>query len=120
MNVPKPAGTAVDIVFAVPAAVVAAADGDLVGIHVQAVVAVIDGQRDRGKAHGAAALGAAEDNVLHLAGAAQLLGAGLAQNPADRVRNIRFAGAVRPDHAGDTLADGDLGLIGEGFETLDF
>ena len=111
---------AVDRVLALTAAVVAAADGNLVGIHVQAVVAVIDGQRDRGKAHGATALGAAEDNVLHLAGAAQLLGAGLAQNPADRVRNIRFAGAVRPDHAGDTLADGDLGLIGEGFETLDF
>ena len=111
---------AVDGILALAAAVVTAANGDFVSVHIQTVVAVVDGQRDRGKAHGTAALGAAEDDVLHFAGAAQLLGAGLAQHPADGVGNIRFAGAVRPDHAGDTLADGDFRFIGEGFETLDF
>src|SRR5699024_8065739 len=62
---------AVDAVLALAAAVVPAADGDLVGVHVQAVVGVVDGQADRRIAHGAAGLGAAEDDVLHLARAAQ-------------------------------------------------
>ena len=59
-------------------------------------------------------------DVLHLAAAAQLLGAGLAQNPADGVGDVRLARAVRPDNAGNALADLDLCLIGEGFEALDF
>ena len=76
---------AVDGVFTLAAAVVPAADRDLIGVHVKAVVAVVDRQCDRGKPHSAAGLGAAEDDILHLAGAAQLLGAGLAQHPADGV-----------------------------------
>ena len=111
---------AVDGVFTLAAAVVPAADRDLIGVHVKAVVAVVDRQCDRGKPHSAAGLGAAEDDILHLAGAAQLLGAGLAQHPADGVGYIRFAGAVRPDNTGDALPDGDLCLIGEGFKALDF
>ena len=44
-----------------------------------------------------ALLGAVEDDVLHL-GAAQGLGALLAQHPADGVGNVALAAAVRPDN----------------------
>ena len=110
---------AVDGILALAAAVVAAADGDFVGVDVEAVVGVVDGQRHRGVAHGPAGLGAAEDDVLHLAGTAQLAGARLAQDPADGVGNIGFARAVGPHDAGDAGADGEPGAVGEGFEALD-
>ena len=110
---------AVDGVLALAAAVVPAADGDLVGVHRQAVVGVVDGQADGGVAHGPAGLGAAEDHVLHLAGAPQLFGAGLAHDPADGVGDVAFARAIGPHHAGDAGADGDFGAVGEGFEPLD-
>ena len=110
---------AVDRVFALAAAVVAAADRDFVGVHRKAVVRVVDGQADGGVAHRAAGLGAAKDDVLHLARAAQLLGAGFAHDPADGVGYIAFARTVGPDNAGDAGADRDLGAVGEGFETLD-
>ena len=110
---------AVDAVFTFAAAVVPAADDHLVGIHIQTVVGVIDGQADRSIAHGAAGLGSAEDDVLHFARAAQLLGAGLAHDPADGVGDIALARAVGPDNAGNTLADGQAGLVRKAFEALD-
>ena len=48
------------------------------------MIGVINGQRYRRIAHCAAGLGAAKNNVLHLARTAQLFGAGFAQNPPDR------------------------------------
>ena len=111
---------AVDGILADAAAVVPAADGNFLGVHFQPVVAVVDGQRDGCVAHGPAGLGAAEDDVLHLAGTAELLGAGLAQHPADGVRDVGLAGAVGPHDAGDPGADGDAGAVREGLEPLDF
>ncbi len=63
--------------------------------------------------------GAAEDDILHLAGAAQLAGAGLAQHPAHRVRKVGFARAIGAYHAGNALVKPDLYLIGEAFKALD-
>ncbi len=106
-------------IFAVAAAVVPAADGHLVGVHVQPVVGVVDGQRDGGIAHGRTGLGAAEDDVLHL-GSPEALGALLAHDPADGVGDVGLAGAVGPHDGGDILFKGEPGLVREGFETLKF
>ena len=47
-----------------------------------------------------AAVGAVENHVRHFA-AAQRLGRLLAEHPANRVRNVGFAAAIRPDNRGD-------------------
>ena len=109
----------VDAVLALAGAVILAADDDLVGIQIQRVGTVVQRQAHLCKAHGPAAAGAAEDHVLHLARRAQLAGAGLAQHPAHRVREVRFARAVGPDNGGDALVEADLDLIGKALETLD-
>ena len=54
---------------------------------------------DAGKAHGAALLRAAEDDVLHLAAAAQLLGACLASTQRDGVGYIAFPLPLGPTTA---------------------
>ena len=109
---------AVDGILALAAAVIFAADDHLVGVHVDAAVGVVHRQVHAGKAHGPAALGAAEDHVLHLARAAQLAAAGLAQHPADGVGDVAFAGTVRPHHRGDAPVNGDLDAVREAFEAL--
>ena len=54
-----------------------------------------------------------KNDVLHLA-AAQALGALLAQNPAHRVQNVRFAAAIRTHHDRDPLArELDVGAVGK-------
>ena len=59
-----------------------------------------DGQGNFRHAERFAGIRAVENHVRHFA-AAQRLGRLLAQNPANRVRNIRFAAAIGPDNAGD-------------------
>lgn len=82
------------------------------------MIGVINGQRYRRITHCAAGLGAAKNNVLHLARTAQLFGAGFAQNPPDGIRNVAFAGAVRPHNTGNAFANGDPRFIREGLEAL--
>ena len=68
-------------------------------------------------------LGALEtvlEDAAALAGSAKLAGAGLAQHPPHRVRQIGLARAVGADDAGDTLAEAYPDLIGETLETLNF
>ena len=62
-----------------------------------------------------AGVGAGEDDVRHLA-AAQRLGRLLAEHPADGVEDVRFAAAVRADHAGDALVEIQDRLRGERLE----
>ncbi len=80
VDVPQPGGLLVDVVFAVPGAVVAPGDHHLVGVVQKGPVGVVQGQGGLGKAHGGALLGAAEDHVLHLR-APEGLGALLSHDP---------------------------------------
>ena len=119
IDILQPADLAVDAVLALAGAVIPAADDSFVGVQIQRVGAVVQRQAHLSKAHGPPAAGAAEDDVLHLARRAQLAGAGLTQHPPHRVRQIRLAGAVWPNDAGDALAKGDLDFIGKALEALD-
>ena len=87
IDVAQAAGLAVDGIFALAAAVIAAGDHDLGVFGVEDAGAVIENERHLREAHGAALFRAAEDDVLHLA-AAQRLRALLAHDPQDGVRNV--------------------------------
>ena len=84
---------AVDIVFALAAAVVAAGDADLVRVQRKHPGGVVEDQRDLGKAHGASLLRAAEDDVLHLS-AAERARPLLAHDPQKGVGDVALAAAV--------------------------
>ncbi len=117
-HVLQPDGLAVDVVLALAAAVVAPGHGHLGLLHGgEDVGAVVDDQRHLGKARLGPLGGAAEDDVLHL-GAPEALGALLAHDPADGVRDVGLAGAVGSHDGGDVLAEVQRGLIGERFESL--
>ena len=110
---------AVYIIFALPAAVVAAGEHDLVIVEIEDASGVVQDQRDLRVAQGAALFGAAEDDILHLA-AAQGLGALLAHDPEDGIGDVRFARAVGPDDGGDVLFKAQARLVREGLEALNF
>jgi hypothetical protein len=59
--------------------------------------------------------GAVEDDILH-GFAAQVARLRFAQHPAHRVDDIRFAAAVRADHAEQLARHGQMRGIGEGLE----
>ena len=120
INILQAADLAVDAVLALAGAVVFAADHGLVGVQIKGVGAVVQRQAHLCKAHGSPAAGAAEDDVFHLPGSTQLAGAGLAQHPPHRVRQVRLAGTVGPDHAGHALVKGDLDFVREALEPLNF
>ena len=112
-------GLAVDIVFALAAAVVPAGNSNLALLHGgENMLRVVDHQRHLGKAHLGPLRRTAENNILHL-GAAKALGALLAHDPADGVRNVGLTGAVGSHDGGDILTEIQNGLIREGFEALD-
>ena len=119
VDVLEPGGLAVDVVFAVAAAVIPAGDHHLVGIIGKRPVGVVQGQGSLREAHGAPLLGAAEDHVLHL-GAPEGFGALLAHDPENGIGNIRFAGAVGADDGGDVVAEPNQRLIREGLKALQF
>ena len=118
-DIAQTAGIAVDHVFAVAVAVYAPHDGHLGKVDGQGAVLIVDGEHDLAPGQLLALFGAAENNVLHLA-AAQGFGALLAQYPANGVRYIGFAAAVRADDAGDALIKGHLHAVREGLEAVDF
>ena len=119
VDVFEAADLTVDGVFALAGAVVFAADDGLIGVDVQRVGAVVQCQTNHGKAHGPPAAGTAKDDVLHLAGSAKLAGAGLAQHPPHRVRQVRLARAVGADDAGDALVEPYPDLVRKALEALD-
>ena len=108
---------AVDVVLALPRAVVPPGDHDLALLHLEEVGGVVQHQGDLREAQLLALDGAAEDHVLHLA-APQGLGGLLPHHPADGVRNIRFSAAVGAHDGGDVLAEGEHRLLGKGLEPL--
>ena len=119
LHVLQPDRGAVQEIFAFPRPVIPAGDLDVVGVEVQLASGIVHRQRDLREAHRPAAGGAVEDDVLHL-GAAQAFAGLLAQHPTHRVADIGLAGAVRPDHSGNPLSEGEHRFIGERFEALYF
>ena len=112
-------GLAVDVIFALPAAVIAAGDGDLRFLHGgENMLRVVNDQRHLGKSHLGPLGGAAENDILHF-GTPKALAALLAHDPADGVGNVGFAGAIGAHDGGDILAKVQDRLIREGFEALD-
>ena len=109
---------AVDVVLALPGAVVPAGHHDLALLQVKEVGGVVQHQGDL-RVAGLLALGrAAEDHVLHLAppeGAGGLL----PHHPADGVGDVGLARAVGAHDGGDVLAEGEHRLVREGFKPLD-
>ena len=59
-----------------------------------------------------------EDHVVH-APAAQRLGAGFAHGPADRLEQVGFAAAVRPDDPGQARLDAKFGWLDEALEAAE-
>ena len=109
---------AVDVVLALPRAVVPAGDHHLVLRHLEAAVRVVQYQADLGKAQLPAPFRAAENHVLHLS-APEGPGGLLPHHPADGVREIGLARAIGAHDGRDILSEGEHGLIREGFEALD-
>ena len=70
-------------------------------------------------ADGLARRAAIEDDIFHRA-AAELLGALLAQHPADRIGDVGLATAVRTDHAGHAAAEFHQRTVDKRLESLDF
>ena len=118
VDIAQAAGLAVDIIFALSAAVIAAGDHDLGVLGVEDAGAVVKDERHLRKAHGAALFRAAEDDILHLA-AAQRFRALLAHDPQDGVRYVRLAAPVRADNRRDLLVKIQARLVREGLEALD-
>ena len=99
LDVHQAARARVDEVFAFARAIHAAGDSHLVKVDRQHMVRIIEHQRDLGHTHRLARRRAREDDVLHGL-AAQLLGALLAQDPQNRVGDVRFSRAVGTDDDG--------------------
>ena len=118
VDVAQAAGFAVDGIFTLTAAVIAAGDHDLGVFGVEDAGAVIENERHLREAHGAALFRAAEDDVLHLA-AAQRLRALLTHDPQDGVRYVRLAAPVRADDRRDLLVKIQARLVRKGLEALD-
>ncbi len=108
----------VDVVFALPGAVIPPCDHDLVLLPGQAVVAVVQHQGHLGIARLPPLGRAAEDHVLHPA-PPQGTGGLLPHDPAHRVRQVGLAGAVRPHDGGDALVKGQHRLFREGLKALE-
>ena len=119
VNIPQSGGLAVDIVFAVTAAVIPAGDHDLICVIAQGPVRIIQGQSCFRKANGRTLLRAIKDHVLHFC-ATEGLCALLTHNPEDGIGNIRFAGTVGTDDGGDIVTEPDQSLIREGLKALHF
>ena len=92
-------------------------------------LAVVDGRRrraigivDRHHHFGVVArrtvAGTGEDHRVHVGGAQRFV-RGLAHRPAQRLDQIRFAAAVRSDHAGQAGLDHEVGGFNERLETVE-
>ena len=88
-------------------------------IYRQKVVFVVEGDRDLGRIHGPTRRRPVEDYIRHLL-AAETFYALLAQNPLDRVDNVRLPRPVGTDHDRDPGGELEQRLVGETLETDNF
>ena len=117
-DVEQAGGGTVDEVLALARAVHAAGDHDLLEVDGQHVIGVVERQINLGHAHRLARRGARKDHVLHR-GAAQLLGALLAQDPADGVADIGLARAVGAHDNRESRLEHHMRPVCERFESLE-
>ena len=108
----------VDEKLTFPRTVIAAGHGHLIIIQRKAVVSIVHGEGHLTIAQGTAALGAAENHILHPA-APQVTGGLFAQHPADGVHQVGLARAIGSHNSGDPAAEIQPRLIGKGFKALD-
>ena len=114
------AGLLVDEIFALAAAEETAGERDLVVFEVgEHLRVIVEGVRDLAERLALPLLGAAENNVLHVRAAHGFCRL-LAEYPADRVRHVALAAAVRPHDAGDAVIEFYFGLVRKGLETVEF
>jgi hypothetical protein len=85
----------------------------------QVAITVVEKQRDLRHVDGPPCGGALKDDVFHLA-ASQQPSRLLAQDPAHRIGNVRFAAPVRSDDGGDTFLKSQGDGVGERFESGEF
>ena len=119
VNVPQPAGRAVEQVVALTRPRQAPGDHDLAEGNGEAAVGVVEMERDLGHVHGPAGRRTLEDDLFHL-GAAQQAGPLFAEYPTHGVGDVGLAAPVRPDDGRDALIEGQRGLVGKRLEALHF
>ena len=126
VNIAQSDRAAVDEIFTLSLTEVASCDGYLVvgAIQLSKIPGVVKGHGYLCIAHGTAAVGTAEDNVLHL-GATQGLGRDFAQYPTHRVRDVGLTASVGADDnrnacllTDHAVIKDQLGSVREGFEAL--
>ena len=119
-NVLHAAGLFVDEILALPAAEQSPRKRDFVvfevGKHLRRVV---KRERDFTKRLTFALLRTAENDVLHVRTAHRLCRL-FAEHPADGVRHVALAAAVRPYNTGDPVIEFDFGFVRKGLETVEF
>ncbi len=119
LDVEEATGHAVDLVLRLTAAAEQRArDRDLGEVDRQHVRGVVDRERHLGAPERGAVGRAGEDDVLHLP-AAQGARALRAEDPGDRVDEVRLAGAVGPDDDRDARLEVERGLLRERLEALE-
>ncbi|OQB95849.1 MAG: hypothetical protein BWX86_01052 [Verrucomicrobia bacterium ADurb.Bin122] len=117
LDVLQAARLAVEEVLALPVAVHAAHDLDLVKLAAELLLAIGQEQRDFAQLRRFAGVGALENDVLHLA-AAQGLGALFAQHPADGVGDVGLAAAIGTDDGGDAGFETQRRRVRKGLKTV--
>ena len=119
VHVAQPHRLAVDVELRLAGAIRAARDLHFAEVERQHAIAVVERQRDFGHAERLARVVAGEDDVFHLlrAQAARRL---LAEHPADRIDEIRFARTVRADDRGGAVDEIERRRFGERLEAEDF
>ena len=105
----------VDEVLALPAAMEPARDGKLGELERAVVVLVVEEELYLGEGRGLAPVAACIEDVVGLLGA-ELAGAQTSGGPDDRVRDVRFARAVRADDHGDARLEAHLDRVGKRLE----
>ena len=118
LDVHQAARARIDEVLTLTRTIHAAGDGHLVKVDGQHMVRIVENQRDLGHAYRLARRRAREDDVFHGL-AAQLLGALLAQNPQNRVGDVRFSRAVGTDDDGQARLKRHMGAVGKRLEPFE-
>ena len=113
----QPAVLPIDDVFAVPAPEHPALERDLVEIHRQAVIRVVEHQIHFRHAHGPPAAAAGENHIFHF-GAPEVFHALFPQHPADGIGDVAFAAAVGPHNGRDPRPKVDIHFIRKGLEPM--
>ena len=107
----------VEQVFVLATAIQAPAELEDLIVDGQQAVSVVQHQGDVGHALGGALLRSRPDDIFRLARAERA--SLLAERPAERVRQVALARAVRSDDRADAAAELDLGPLRERLEPLD-